>query len=99
MYIIIYLIVLAVVLYINHLIATMFFDIAEKKGHHERKYYWLSFLLGVVGYCLVAALPDLYARPVKEVKSPVTDEQSTTETKTEEKKEQSNLLDIFKTDN
>lgn len=99
MYIIIYLIVLAVVLYINHLIATMFLDIAEKKGHHEKKYYWLSFFLGVVGYCLVAALPDLYARPQKEVAPIETSNTKSTDTKTEEKKEQSNLLDIFKTDN
>ena len=99
MEIIIYLIVLAVVLFINHLIARMFFDIAERKGHHEKKYYWLSFWLGAVGYIMVAALPDLFARSQKEVQNIENENTKTTETKTEEIKEKSNLLDIFKTDN
>lgn len=105
MYYIVYLIILAVLLYINHVIATMFYNIAVSKGHTERKYYWLSFWLSMIGYCLVAALPDLYARPAKENKNEGTEnknqdtEDKSTETKTEETKKQSNLLDIFKTDN
>ncbi len=99
MYIIIYLIVLAVVLFINHIIASMFYDIAERKGHHEKKYYWLSFWLGAVGYIMVAALPDLFARPQKEVAPVENSNAKSTEAKKEEIKEQSNLLDIFKTDN
>ena len=101
MFYIIYIIVLGVVLFINHLIAAAFYDIAVSKGHSERRYYWLSFWLGVVGYCLVAALPDLKARPAKnnEPMVSVAETDTKVEAKKEEIKEQSNLLDIFKTDN
>ena len=92
--------VVILTIFINHLIAAAFYDIAQKKGHSEKRYYWLPFWLGVVGYCLVAALPDLFARPQKQVEAPyITPSQSVQKEEKEEKKEQSNLLDIFKTDN
>ena len=87
-------------IFINHLIAAAFYDIAQKKGHYEKRYYWISFWLGIVGYLLVIALPDLFARPQKQVEAPyITPTQSVQKEEKEEKKEQSNLLDIFKTDN
>ena len=48
-------IILAVVaaLVISWFVAGEFF-----KGYHERKYFWISFLLGFVGYLLIAAMPD-----------------------------------------
>ena len=53
-------IILAVVaaLVISWFVAGEFFRIAEDKGYHERKYFWISFLLGFVGYLLIAAMPD-----------------------------------------
>ena len=43
---------------IAHCIATDFYEIAKKKGHFEKKYYWWTFLCGLVGYLMVVALPD-----------------------------------------
>ena len=36
----------------------MSIEAAQKKGHIQKKYFWLCFLLGAVGYLLVVALPD-----------------------------------------
>ena len=54
------LIILAVIaaLVISWFVAGEFFRIAEDKGYHERKYFWISFLLGFVGYLLITAMPD-----------------------------------------
>jgi hypothetical protein len=41
-----------------HYVANTFYDIACGKGWYERKFYWLSFLLGIVGWLAVTALPD-----------------------------------------
>lgn len=51
-------IAVAVMLWIWYLVAKEFYKIAEMKGHAESKYLWISFLLGVVGWMLVIALPD-----------------------------------------
>ena len=40
-------------------VATRFASIAEEKGYNGNSYFWLCFLLGIVGYCMVAALPDV----------------------------------------
>ena len=52
------LIVVAIVLWIDYLIAKEFYVAAQAKGYFEKKYFWLCFLLGVIGYLLVIALPD-----------------------------------------
>lgn len=39
-------------------LANRFYDVAVMKGHRERKYFWICFWLGLVGYLLVIALPD-----------------------------------------
>lgn len=39
-------------------IANCFYEIACMKGFHDRCYFWLPFLFGIVGYLLVVALPD-----------------------------------------
>ena len=41
---------------------TVFAEIAEKKGYSKVSYGCVCFFLGIIGYCLVAALPDLYIR-------------------------------------
>ena len=43
-------------------VAQAFQDIAEMKGHSERKYFWWTLFLGVIGMLMVVALPDLKAR-------------------------------------
>lgn len=57
-----------VALGVNALVAARFAEIAEYKGHGEN-YFWWCFLLGVPGYLMVVALPDIEARPKVEKKS------------------------------
>ena len=52
------LIVLVLYLWVIHLIATRFKMIAEMKGHDGKPYYRFCFWLGLVGWIMVAALPD-----------------------------------------
>ena len=53
---IILLCILVIVIYA--LVAVEFYRIAVMKGHDEKKYFWLSFLLSFIGWMLVIALPD-----------------------------------------
>lgn len=55
----IYLIVVGVALYIDYLIANEFYNIARQKGYETKKYFWFCFWLGIVGYLMVIALPNL----------------------------------------
>lgn len=48
----------ALLLWIMYLIAKEFYKVAQAKGFYEKKYLWLPFLLGVIGYLLVISLPD-----------------------------------------
>lgn len=48
----------ALVLWIQYLIAKEFYGIAVAKGYNQRKYLWLPFFLGLIGFLLVVALPD-----------------------------------------
>ncbi len=43
---------------LNWGISSAFEQIAEMKGHPERKYFWWCFCTGPAGYLMVAALPD-----------------------------------------
>ena len=47
------------VLLIQYFVAREFQRIAEMKGHHEKRYFWITFFLWIVGMLLVIALPDL----------------------------------------
>ena len=38
--------------------AKEFYKLAEDKGYHSRKYFWWAFLVPLVGYILIAAMPD-----------------------------------------
>lgn len=51
------LIILAIVLLIQFLIAKEFYYVACRKGYEQKKYLWLPFFLGIIGYLLVIALP------------------------------------------
>lgn len=55
---IITLIVCIALLVLDWFVATCFFEVAEAKGYHDQKYFWLCFWLSFVGYLLVIALPD-----------------------------------------
>ena len=49
--------VLLGVFYLFYYIAEQFYAVAKMKGHTERKYLWIPFFLGIIGYLLVIALP------------------------------------------
>ena len=49
---------LVLMLVLAYFIGNEFKKIAEMKGHDGSRYFWWSFLLGPVGYCMVIALPD-----------------------------------------
>lgn len=46
------------ILWAIYLLAKEFYKVAVAKGYPEKKYLWLSFWLGIIGYLLVIALPD-----------------------------------------
>ena len=48
----------AVLIFLDFLIAGWFFEAAEAKRYHNSKYYWICFWLGLPGWLLVIALPD-----------------------------------------
>lgn len=50
--------IIAVVLAIQFFIATEFYKVAKEKGYDSKKYLWIPFLFGIVGYLLVIALPN-----------------------------------------
>lgn len=61
--ILILIVVVAIALVINGMGATEFCNIARMKGHPDRKYFWWCFLFGVIGWCMVIALPDRSVMP------------------------------------
>ena len=61
--ILVLLLILAGLLVLNYFIAKQFHQIAIQKGHPQRKYFWWSFWLGLVGYLMVVALPDRAQTP------------------------------------
>lgn len=42
---------------VDYLIAKEFEHVATEKGYEGKRYFWYSFILGLVGYLLVIALP------------------------------------------
>lgn len=50
--------IIIVVLLVNSFLATEFSVVAAMKGYQEQKYFWIPFFFGILGYILVAALPD-----------------------------------------
>ena len=53
-----YLLIAAAFIVLDYFIAKWFFEAAEEKGYHNKKYFWICFLLGAAGWILVCALPD-----------------------------------------
>lgn len=58
MEVILTIIAIIIALIIDYLLATEFYFAANAKGYYERKYLWICFVFGVIGYLLVIALPD-----------------------------------------
>lgn len=56
--IILYLIFVAVVLFVQYFIAKQFESVAADKGYTGDRFFHLSFWLGLPGWLLVIALPD-----------------------------------------
>ena len=53
-------------MFIDYKIAKEFQYVAEAKGFTDSgRYFWWSFLFAFIGYAMVIALPDLYARPAR----------------------------------
>ena len=46
------------ILCVRSIICQEFYAVAEQKGYADKKYFWYSFIFGLVGYLLVIALPD-----------------------------------------
>ena len=53
-----FLLIAIVLLILSYFIAKWFFEVAEEKGYHSQKYFWICFWLGWIGWLLVCALPD-----------------------------------------
>lgn len=45
-------------IWLNWFIAKQFEDVAAEKGFEEKRNFWIPFFFGIVGYIMVAALPD-----------------------------------------
>lgn len=58
---------LLVGLFISYLVAEEFDKIAVMKGYPEKKYFWWCFCLGLIGWLMVAALPDWVSEKQKQV--------------------------------
>ena len=54
-----YILAFIIVLVIQVVLALKFSGYAEEKGYDAMPYFWACLLLGIVGYCMVASLPDL----------------------------------------
>lgn len=52
------LLVAVVALWLSWYLANQFYEVAKEKGFTDRKYLWICFWLGAIGYLLVIALPD-----------------------------------------
>jgi len=53
-----YIAIFIISIVISYFIAKEFYKAALMKGWNSKKYFWIPFLLGLVGYLLVIALPD-----------------------------------------
>ena len=60
-----YFVCIIIVLVIDFIIAKNFSEIAEMKGYEESKYFWFTFLFGLVGMLMVIALPNIKEVTIK----------------------------------
>lgn len=55
---VVYLLAFAAVIVLDYFISKWFSEAAKEKGYRSKKYFWICFCLGMIGYLLVIALPD-----------------------------------------
>lgn len=72
-----YIAIIAVLLYVDYVVAKKFEEIAKQKGYGEEKHTLaMCFWLGITGYLYVIALPDMnYEKRLKESISKLEPEQ------------------------
>lgn len=46
------------ILVINYFVAKEFYEVSMMKRFFDKKYFWICFFLGIIGYLLVISLPD-----------------------------------------
>ena len=63
--VLVYIIVLAVAIVLHLYIVHVATEIAADKGYTERKWFHICFWFGILGFMLVAAMPDLRARELQ----------------------------------
>ncbi len=54
--------VIVALLYLQYIIAKEFYSAAVTKGYSNKKYLWYCFFLGIVGYLMVIALPNINSK-------------------------------------
>ena len=64
--VLLYLALLALVIWVYLLITREFADIAQSKGYDRTRYWRISFWLGMVGDLIILALPDLTQRKLQQ---------------------------------
>ena len=65
---------LALYLWLCYYLAEQFYEAAKAKGYSDKKYFWITFWLGPIGYWLIIALPDRGAPaavPTTDAENPV----------------------------
>ena len=62
-----YILAVGIGLLISYFIANEFKKIAELKGYGGGKYFWFTFLFGIVGMLMVVALPNKREKVANEV--------------------------------
>ena len=60
-----YLLVLAAAITFWYFVGKEFEQIAGKKGHYDKKYFWWTFFAAPIGIGMVIALPDRAAEAEK----------------------------------
>ena len=64
--VLLYLALLALVIWVYLLITREFADIAQSKGYDRTRYWRISFWLGMAGDLIILALPDLNQRKLQQ---------------------------------
>lgn len=62
--------VIIVVVVLQIYFATSFASIAVDKGYEYKSHFWGCFIFGIVGFCMVAALPDQKLRQLTKKDTP-----------------------------